>query len=322
MGYSLSSLSGNYFLTRNADYAVSVIREIIRLRLDKLITSNAHSSSSVIREQDLDLAILRASVGTAAETDRAVERLHLKMEKGPLRALIPSTTKTPKKTGQNRYNDESGIRDLFSSFLLGTPLTLTMTISWPLDLFMTPPAISAYSDFHAYLLALRETHLKVLECWTSLSAAQRARRKWTGASEGGIPEEAVSRKSLARSAWGTVRAMLFFLDQLQSHFMIDIIDVQHRRLLEQLEGVGSAMSASSSVPSSLRGSVRPASTFGDGYRPGSPGSSTHGGLDTQTIRSRAPPTSSRAPTSFLDFLTLRYAFTRNSHLTALIWGNK
>jgi len=289
-----------------------VVREITRLRFDKLITSNPHSSSSVIREQDLDLALLRASVGTTAETDRALEKLRFKMDKVPLRALLPVTSRTPKKATENPYREDGGIRELFSSFPLGTPLVLNMTISWPLDLFMTPPAISAYSDIHAYLMALRETHLRVLECWTSLSASQRARSKWMSASEGGTSQEAGARKSLARSAWGTVRAMLFFLDQILSHFMMDIIDVQHRRLLEQLEGVGSSLAASTSLPNSWRGSIRPVSTVRDMHRPGSPASPTLGGFDTQTVRSRAPPTPSKTQTTFLDFLTLRYSLSSPS----------
>ncbi|WWD20163.1 hypothetical protein CI109_104639 [Kwoniella shandongensis] len=331
----------NFFLARRADYSISVIREISKLRLDKLITSNPHSSSSVIREQDLDLALLRASVGTTAETDHGLEKLRFKLENGPLRAILPSVVpaRTPKKgsIGEKSFDERNGIRDLFSSSLLGTPLTLTTTITWPLDLFMTPPAISAYSDIHAYLTAIQDTHIRVLDCWTSLSAAQRQRRKWTGVNEGGTAEgEVKARKNLARSSWGTVRAMLFFLDQLQSHFMTDIIDVQHRRLLEQLELVEGVSSGASvlggSTRGSLKGSVRQTDTQtreGTTYAPslagertsGSPFSESHAGfgMDSQTVRSsRVPPTPTKAQNNFLDFLTLRQMHTR--HLSFLREG--
>ena len=299
-------ISGNYFLTRRADYAVSLIREIHRLRLDKLITSNPHSSSSVIREQDLNLAILRASVGTSGENDAGIDRLRFRLEKGPVRPIMPSLTASQRKRSEeNPFKDQSSVRYLFSSSLLGSPLVLDTTVSWPLDLFMTPPARAAYSDIHAYLFAIRDTHQRVLDCWTSLSASQRRRRKWTGTTEGGTADEIVSRRKLARSAWGTIRAMLFFLDELHSHFMTDIIEVQHRRLLNQLEEAD--IPRSNSVPGSLRSSTKfssPQSRFRSATlpedRPESPGS-----FDAQTFKSRAPPTPSKRQIFYLDFLTLR-----------------
>ena len=285
--------------------------------MEKLILSNPHSSSSVIREQDLNLAILRASVGTSAENDRWVEKLRFKLERGSLRPFMPSAA--PK----HATSSDNGIRGLFSSFLLGAPMTMTSTMGWPMDLFITPPAMTAYIDINVYLTAIRDTHLKVLSCWSSLSASQRRRRRWTGSNEGGTRAEIERRQYLARLSWGVVRAMLFFLDQLLGHFMVDIIDVQHRRLLDSLEEVNiAAKQGMGSRASSMRGSVAraasPGSRFGGtstsagrgfaarNWEAESPYDSTHDGFDTQTIRTRAPPSSARpAHAVFLDFLTLR-----------------
>lgn len=176
----------------------------------------------MIRAHDLDLALLRASVGTAAESDRELEAFSWTMPEGPLR---PLTKPTP---------SDGSIRSLFTPALLGTPIHLTASVNWPLDLFMTPPAVTAYSDMHAYLFALRDTHMRVQKCWSALSGAQRRRRQYTGIDEGGAGSERDERTHLARLAWGTVRAMLFFLDQLISHFMTDIISMQTKRLVEQL----------------------------------------------------------------------------------------
>jgi hypothetical protein len=289
--------------------------------MEKLILSKPHSSSSVIREQDLNLAILRASVGTSAENDRWVEKLRLKLERGSLRPFMPSATAGRPVHGNN------GVRALFSSFLLGAPMTMTTTMGWPMDLFITPPALSAYVDINVYMTAIRDTHLKVLSCWSSLSASQRSRRKWTGSNEGGTKAEVKSRRNLARSSWGLVRAMLFFLDQLISHFMVDIIDVQHRRLLESLEEVAiAAKQGVGSRPGSMRGSIAragsPETRFGGasatgpgsarGWGAHSPVDSMHDGFDTQTMRTRAPPASAKqANPAFLDFLTLRYGTHRS-----------
>jgi hypothetical protein len=321
--------SGDYFLTRNGEFTLSIIREVHRLRLTKLVTANPHSSSSVIREQDLNTALLRASVGTSAETDKALEDLSWKMEGGPLRPMMPSlsaSTAKPKRMANASLRPEGSVRDLFSSSLLGTPLVLDMKVGWPLDLFMTTSTISAYADIHAYLVALRDTQLRVLDCWTSLSASQRHRRKWTGVTEGGTREEALTRRNLARAAWGTIRAMLFFLDALQNHFMMDIIDVQQKRFLEELESVGSSRqgwgggSLPGSLRGSLRGSMRTESPSGRrGHRltasvaaPAgwhdlmpSPASESVPAVETRTFRSKAAPTPRKTQASYLDFLTLR-----------------
>lgn len=228
--------SGRYFLGRDGEFASNMIREFHRLELSKIITSNPHSSSSVIREQDLNNAMLRASVGTAAENHLTIEKLAWKMDNGPLRPIMPSLTASKSRAGPSAANlySEGSQRDLFASSILGTPLSLTMKTEWPLDLFVTPPIHSAYSEIHAFLMAFRDTHLRVLDCWSSLSSSQRRRRKWTGANEGGSSGEMSKRRALARATWGSVRAMLFFLDQLESHFTTDVIDVQHTGLLDAL----------------------------------------------------------------------------------------
>ena len=311
--------SGNYFLTRDADFALSTIREIHGLRLKKLITSEPQSSSSVIREQDLHLALLRASVGTSAETDKAIEKLRFKLERSPIRPLLtnlsPQKSKRPVPEQDDQtelYGETGSTTDLFSSFLLGSPMVLETSISWPLDLFMTPPAQQTYSEIHSYFFALRDTHLRVLDCWTSLSAAQRLRRKWTGVNEGGTAHEIQQRQKLARSAWGTVRIMLFFLDQLISHFMTDIIEVQHARLLDTLEGV-TCNRGVLSTPGSLRGSTRSVAKLGTSptrsYHHVGPQTnngtpiSPQGG--TQSVRSKRRPTAPGTEQSYLDFLSLR-----------------
>lgn len=197
---------------------------------------------------------------------------------------------------------------------------------------MTPPAIAAYSDIHAYLFAIRDTHLRVLDCWTSLSSSQRQRRKWTGVNEGGVQTEEIDdRRRLTRLGWGTVRAMLFFLDQLQGHFMMDIIDVQHRRLLEQLDlvdnneaiagaahaGTGFGSGLGRSTRGSRKSSIAPTSPATSMHkaaagpprinatyapspigetRPDSPYSGSQGGFDNHTVHSnRELPTPSKAP---------------------------
>lgn len=218
--------SGDIFLHRDGELALAFVREVEDLKLSKLVRSNASASSSIIREQDINLALLRASVGTSSSTDPALEQLRFVLEKGPLRPFLPPVASTSSLSASTTLRPSpvslpptSAALKLFSSHLLGTPLTLTSTLSWPLDLFLTPPALLAYSSIFAYLTALRRTHTRVLGCWLSLSGAQRTRMKWTGVGEGG--EE--GRKKVARLGWGVVRLMVWFLDSIMSHFQVRLV---------------------------------------------------------------------------------------------------
>lgn len=291
--------SGDYFLTRNGEYALSLLSELHRLNHNKILTSNPSSSSSVIREQDLYQAILRASVGTGAEYDRSLERLYFTLPDGSIR---PTNSFKPSR-GTSTMDSTNSTIDLFSLSVFGSSCILDMKVAWPLDLFITPSARLVYSEIQAYLFALRDTHQRVVSAWSTISSAQRRQSTTSSKSQ--------------RPSWALLRFMLFFLDTLLSHFTTDIIEVQHRNLVDQLSDVSdptesTAIPRSASIRS-LRGSARRAgsaspqirtrSLLGDEAKtPGSPASTY---AFDQTARSRVPPTPAKRPTSHLDFLTLR-----------------
>lgn len=192
---------------------------------------------SVIRERDLNLALLRASLGTTAQQDPALARLRFSLPSGPLRPLFPSPAAPDISSTQFVSADWSP----FHSHLLGTPLLLSYSISWPLDLFLDETDLATYSSLFCFLSALRKNHTRIHACWTSLSNAQRARRRWTGLGEGGTVEDLEARKNLLRCGWGIVRDMGWFLDTLLGYIMTDVVDVEFRKLKEQLgKGTGSA----------------------------------------------------------------------------------
>lgn len=183
----------------------------------------------MIRDQDLNLALLRASLGTNAQHDPCLRHLSCTLPSGPLRPLLPSLGSVP----SIRSPDATSFSpdpSTFSSLLLGTPLVLNYAVSWPLDLFLQSPDLSSYSILFSFLSALRKTHTSVHSCWTSLSNSQRARRRWTGLGEGGTAEDLEVRKALLRCGWGVVRDMGWFFDCLLGYVMIDVVDVEFGRL--------------------------------------------------------------------------------------------
>ncbi|KAI0308895.1 Spc98 family-domain-containing protein, partial [Amylostereum chailletii] len=216
----------NYFLLRNGEFSLSLIREIERLKISRLTARSG--PSTMIREQDLHLALLRASLGTTAQQDPALSRLRFHLPSGPLRPLLPSL-KTPKSLttsiGSNGFEETT-----FDDLLLGTPLSLSYSVEWPLDLFLQPTDLKLYGILFSYISSLRKTHTRVHTCWTSLSNAQRARRRWTGLGEGGTVDDLEVRERLLRCGWGVVREMNWFLDNLLGYVMTDVVDSEFRRL--------------------------------------------------------------------------------------------
>jgi gamma-tubulin complex component 4 len=186
----------------------------------------------VIREQDLNLAMLRASLGTTAQYDPSLSRLRFQLPSGPLRPLLPSLSDPRNLTLS--VGGENIMETTFNDIVLGTALNMLYAVEWPLDMFLQPTDLQTYGTLFAFLSSLRKTHTRVHTCWTTLSNAQRARRRWTGLGEGGTTEDLDARQALLRCGWGLVREMNWFLENLLSYVMTDVIDSEFRRLKKLL----------------------------------------------------------------------------------------
>lgn len=250
---SYADFRADYLLLRNGEFGLSLIREIEQLK---------SSSKALIREQDLHLVLLRASMGTTAQHDPLLSRLRFTLPAGPARPFFPAVSHSASNTEFTTFDD----------LLLGTPLALNYAVSWPLDLFLHPQDLQVYGALFAYLSSLRKTHNQIHTCWTSLSNSQRARRRWTGLGEGGTVEDLASRKQLLRCGWGLVRELNWFLDSLLAYTMVDVIDVEWRRLKSLLAGTDYE-AQSSAVHRSRTGTAGSAA---------GPGTSHH--LDFTTLR--------------------------------------
>ncbi|KAF9535687.1 Spc98 family-domain-containing protein [Crepidotus variabilis] len=221
----------NYFLIRNGEFSLSLIREIERLKTSRL--TSRHGTASMIRDQDLNLALLRASLGTTAQHDPYLSRLRFVLPGGPVRPLLPSLTNDVPASTTSPANSLAA--SIFDTSLLGTTMSLTYSLSWPLDLFLDKADLAIYSSIFSFLSALRKTHTRIHTCWTSLSNAQRARRRWTGLGEGGMAEDLDVRAKMLRCGWGVVRDMGWFLDTLLGYVMMDVVDVEFRKMKDLLD---------------------------------------------------------------------------------------
>lgn len=263
----------------------------------------------MIREQDLHLALLRSSLGTTAQHDPSLSHLRFQLPSGPLRPLLPSLAHTGPMRDLSVPLAAAGHEPTaFDDLLLGTPLVLNYTVSWPLDLFLHTSDLHIYATLFAYLSALRKTHTRIHTCWSSLSNSQRARRRWTGLGEGGTDEDLEVRKELLRCGWGVVRDMTWFLDTLLGYVMTDVVDMEFRRMKSVLLGKTAQLARQTTGGTVMS----PESTTGPLPPSGS-------GPMILPSHSNASAASGTGSTAHLDFSTLRGIHT--SYLERLLTGS-
>ncbi|THH06731.1 hypothetical protein EW145_g3881 [Phellinidium pouzarii] len=263
----------NYFLLQNGEFSLSLIREIDKLKHSRLTARS--KPNMLIREQDLQLALLRASLGTSAQHDVNLSRIRFHLPAGPIHPLSPSYGKHKVATLSSSYISSEHTR--FDDILLGTPLKMTYGISWPLDLFLRDSDLTTYAEMFSFLSSLRHVHTCIHVCWTSLSNAQRIRRRWTGLDEGGTADSE-ARKDLLRCGWGVVRLMGWFVDVLLSYMMIDVVETEFRKLKSLLKFKETLTSSKST------GTLRPSTSSASIPAPASKDSVSSRNVDFTTLR--------------------------------------
>lgn len=265
---------------QNGEFGLALVREIERLKISRLTGRAGHAT--MIREQDLQHALLRASVGTSAQHDSRLGHLLFKLPSGPVRPLLSNfDVGTPIWDGKIQVAN-------FDNIILGLPLKLTYKIKWPLDLFLQSQDLAAYEELFSFLSSLRFMHMRVHTCWSSLSNCQRARRRWTGLDEGGT-QDSVARMQLLRCGWGIVRLMGWFMDVLLGYVMIDVVESEFRILKKQLK---SKVLSGNSIPGSTKRTTGTSKIIQS--------SSTHSTHPTSSSHDVGPATSHQ-----IDFTTLR-----------------
>jgi hypothetical protein len=117
----------------------------------------------------------------------------------------------------------------FNDFLLPTPITLSLRVSSPLDLFLSPSSVQAYSRIHAYLLAIRRGHLHLSQLFLlsnlrrdhpSPKAAHQTHRSETLAR---MRERAMRRSKAMRATWASIGSATFLLTEMGEYFQGHVI---------------------------------------------------------------------------------------------------
>ena len=121
---------------------------------------------------------------------------------------------------------------VFDDLLLSSPVTLSLNIPSPVDLFLTSRDLDAYGAIHAYLLSVRRGHTRLTELWkrTSLRRDHPAplgppySNSASGlASNVKKRERACARARVMRKVWATSGAAVFLLAELGEYFQGEVV---------------------------------------------------------------------------------------------------
>ena len=139
------------------------------------------------------------------------------------RELITLTIKTVDSRSSER-EQSSGVS--FDDLLLPSSTLLSLRISSPLDLFLSPSDVTLYSNIHAYLLAIRRAHLRL----SRLFQLSTLRRVHPTPKAGGNrhtnhqhKEASAQRTKSLRRVWATVSSAAFFFSELADYFQGEVV---------------------------------------------------------------------------------------------------
>ncbi|KAI1326280.1 Spc97/Spc98 family protein, partial [Xylariaceae sp. FL0255] len=121
----------------------------------------------------------------------------------------------------------------FQNLLFSVPVTLTLQIPSPLDLFLTHSDLQIYTSINSYLLSIRRAHLRLTDLWKITSLRRHhppPPRAPYGNTKGGIARTRLLRdrwslrSSTMRGPWSTSSAAIFFLAETEAYLQVEVVE--------------------------------------------------------------------------------------------------
>ncbi|KAI0150464.1 Spc97/Spc98 family protein [Xylariaceae sp. FL1272] len=248
-----------FFLIGRGEFAMALIQqadERIRgrwRRADNLVhgkRSGAGIGNVVVKEGELASVLARTwtSLG-AIQGQHADEDDALELGRELLRLDIPTSARN---SASEKVFDTTSAALLdtiaptpFRNLLFSVPVTLTLPILSPLDLFLTQSDLEIYTSINSYLLSIRRAHIRLTDLW-KISSLRRHHppppRAPFGNTKGGIAKTKLLRErwslrsSITRSSWSTCSAALFFLAETESYLQVEVVEGLSSNFHEWLTG--------------------------------------------------------------------------------------
>ncbi|KAF2994498.1 hypothetical protein E8E13_002303 [Curvularia kusanoi] len=133
----------------------------------------------------------------------------------------------------------------FDELLLSVPVSLSMDILSPLDLFITKADVDVYSSINDYLLAVRRAHLHLAQLWRHSTIRREHPAppgyQYSNSSHG---KEILKRRRQRtnqrarkmRNIWATCRAAIFFLAESEAYFQGEVVQESFKGFLRWVQG--------------------------------------------------------------------------------------
>ncbi|KAI0442376.1 Spc97/Spc98 family protein [Xylaria telfairii] len=234
-----------FFLIGRGEFAIALTQqadEKIRgrwRRADNLAYEKRDTLGTVIVKEGEVAAVLArtwAFLGSM-QSEHADEDESLELARDLLRLHVSRSTEaaTPAK-GSDRASDkilDAIVPTPFRNLLFSVPVTLTMQIQSPLDLFLTHSDLQIYTAINSYLLSVRRAHLRLTDLWKITSLRRHhppPPRAPFGSTKAGIAKTRLLRErwslrsSIMRSTWSTSSAAIFFLGETEAYLQVEVVE--------------------------------------------------------------------------------------------------
>ncbi|KAI4233922.1 MAG: hypothetical protein LQ352_008210 [Teloschistes flavicans] len=223
-----------YFLLGKGEFALALISAADERLVDKQsISANRHRhkgseslSQLIVKEGEVGSVLARAwtSLASVQGFDDEDDDDDLELA----RQLIELSLESKVRRQKDAIGEQAspGLPDVFQDLLLPTSTLLTLRIQSPLDLFLTPADVATYSRIHAYLLALRRSHLHLSKLFTLSTMRRDPKPRRVGTPSDlhqTLRGRGAERARRTRSVWATVRSSAFLLATIGAYFQVEVI---------------------------------------------------------------------------------------------------
>ncbi|KAI9143415.1 Spc98 family-domain-containing protein [Paraphysoderma sedebokerense] len=195
----------SYFLLGKGDFWHTVLREaeLFKFKMRKRLTNAS--------DYELNALLRRASLGTTAEDDPALRNFRFTFPDAA--GILP---KSNRDNNEDSPSERINLDNDTEKFLwFGEPLDLICNIKWPLNLIFTPKDMRKYQKISAFLLYIRQTHMRLQQLHFALT---RYKQKISSLSID------TNEMKLFRTIWNNRSHMESWITNLESWIQIDIIE--------------------------------------------------------------------------------------------------
>ncbi|KAF8856364.1 hypothetical protein BDZ45DRAFT_675591 [Acephala macrosclerotiorum] len=230
-----------FFLLGRGEFALALITEAdekIRSRWRRTdnigFEKRDNIGNIVVKEGEVSAILARAWAAMGLLQGQHVEEQDedelLELARDLVQLTIPkSSSTTPSKA---TLTPQSIALTPFRNLLLSVPVSLTLHIPSPLDLFLTPADVQTYSGINAYLLSIHRAHLRLTDLW-KITALRRDHPSPPGPPYGSSTmgrnkvrtqrSRAKERSEAMRSVWATSSAAVFFLGETEAYLQGEVV---------------------------------------------------------------------------------------------------